>query len=281
VDQVTFLQDDQGKVLTFGGDERGNVLVRHINDTEGEVWDANLGSPITGPALVRAESMIVATEEGILFDLLPSDGTETRRFPAEGAVEGGFAGALAADNGYIYARTSEGAIVVIDEATFTEVCTAFSPAARATTNPVVDGDRWYVGSSARTIRMYRSGSCSESGIGSLQIDTPVNFAPAISDGVLWAIADAVLLPLDVETGQGVGFVFPAGGAMTAAPVIAGDLVLVVTEAGDLVAVSRGDGSEVWRVSFGTPIRTRPLVADGLVIVSTANGEIIAVAAPVP
>ena len=76
------------------------------------------------------------------------------------------------------------------------------------------------------------------------------------------------------------FVYSAGGAMTTAPVIAGDLVLVVTEAGDLVAISRADGAEAWRVSFGTPIRTRPLVADGLVIVSTARGEIIALASPV-
>lgn len=279
VEPVSFDQDGQSRTLVFAGDDRGNILVRNVDDTRGEVFRTNLGSPITGPPLVRAESMIVATTDGVLFDLNPVDGTELRRFPAEGSVEGGFAGPLAAADGTIYARTSEGAVLVIDEATFTEVCTVFSPSARATTHPVIADGRWYVGSSARNMRMFNAGTCSDAGIGSLQIDTPVNFAPAVADGILWAAADAVLLPLDVESGQGVGFAVNAGGTITAPPVIAGDSVLFATEAGDLVAVARADGTELWRVAFGSPIRTRPIVADGLIIVTTARGDVIALAAP--
>ncbi|MFP5332144.1 MAG: PQQ-binding-like beta-propeller repeat protein [Acidimicrobiia bacterium] len=279
VEQVVFQQDDQGKTLVFAGDDRGNLLVRHVNDTEGEVFRTNLGAPITGPPLVRSESMIVATTDGVLHDLYPADGTEQRRFPAEGTVATGFTGPLAAADGIIYARTGEGAIVVIDEATFTVICTVFTPSARATTHVVVDSDRWYVGTSARTVRMFNLGDCSDAGNGTLQIDTPVNFAPVVADGVLWAVADAVLLPLDVASGQTAGFVVGAGGMMTAPPVIAGDSVLFATEAGDLVAVSRTDGTELWRVAFGSPIRTRPIVADGVIIVTTARGDVIALAAP--
>jgi hypothetical protein len=279
VEQVDFGQDAQGKVLAFGGDDRGNLLVRHVNDTEGEVFTRNLGSPISGPPLVRAVSLIVATQEGVLYDLLPSDGTELRRFPEEGTVEGGFEGPLAAADGVIYARTGEGAVIVIDEATFTEICTVFSPAARATTHPVVAEGRWYVGTSARSVRVFGVGGCSDSAVGSLQIDTPVAFAPVVVDDVLWAVADAVLLPLDVTTGQSIGFVVSVGGAFTAPPLIAGDLVLVPVESGELVAVSRTDGSELWRVALGAPIRTRPVVANDLVLVATARGDLIALAAP--
>lgn len=280
VEQVDFGQDAQGKTLVFAGDERGTLLIRHVNDTEGEVARISLGSPPTGPPLVRAQSLIVATEDGHLISMIPSDGTEIARFPADGtSVEGGFVGPLAADGSHVYARTGEGAVVVLDEATLTEVCTVFTPGARATTHPVVAGDRWYVGTSARTVRMFRAGTCSDAGIGSLQIDTPMNFAPVVADGVLWAVADAVLLPLDVETGQGIDFAVNAGGTITAPPVIVGDDVLFVTEAGDLVAVARSDGAERWRVSFGTPIRTRPLVGDGIVIVATSRGDVIALAAP--
>lgn len=279
VEQVVFHQDDQSKVLNFVGDDRGNVLVRSINDSEGEVWSRNLGSPITGPPLVRAESLIMATEEGVLLDLLPSDGTELRRYPAEGTVDGGWVGPLAADAGVIYARTGRGAIVLIDEETFTEICTMFSPAAEAVTHAVIDGDRWYVGTSGRTVRVFTAGGCADTGVGSFQIDTPVQFAPVIADGVLWAAADAVLLPLDVETGQSIGFVVSVGGTYTAPPVVAGDVVLVTTESGELVAISTADGSILWRIEVGGVIRTRPVVADDLVLVATARGELIAIAAP--
>lgn len=276
---VSFDQDGQSRTLVFSGDDRGNILVRNVDDTRGEVFRSNLGSPITGPPLVRTESMVVATAEGVLFELNPVDGAELRRFPAEGAVEGGFSGPLAASDGVIYARTGEGAVIVIDEATFTEICTVFSPSARATTHPVIAAGRWFVGSSSRTVRMFNAGGCSDAGTGSLQIDTPVSLAPVIADGVLWAAADAVLLPLDIETGQGIGFAVNAGGTITAPPIVAGDSVVFATEAGDLVAVSRADGTELWRVAFGSPIRARPIVADNLIIVTTARGDVVALAAP--
>ena len=279
VEQVVFQQDDQSTTLTFAGDNRGNVLVRHVNDTQGEVRTFNVGSQITGPPLVRPESMIVATQEGYLIDFLPSDGTELRRFPEEEPFEGGFEGPLAADEGVIYARTGDGAVVLVDESTLTEICTVFSPSATATTHVVIDGDRWYVGTSARTVRVFAAGSCANAGVGSLQIDTPVDFAPVISDGVLWAVADAVLIPLDVATGQGLGFASTVGRAFTAPPVVAGDLVLVATEASELVAFSTLDGSEQWRFDTGDVVRTRPIVGNGLVLVATARGELIAIAAP--
>jgi len=280
VEAVVFQQDDQSTTLAFAGDDLGSLLVRHVNDTQGEVYTAPIGSQISGPPLVRPESMIVATEEGYLLELLPSDGTELRRFPAEEAVEGGFEEPLAADEGgVIYARTGTGAVILIDEATLTSICTVASPLARATTHVVIDGDRWYVGTAAGTVRVFSTGSCADTGVGSLQIDTPVDFAPVISDGVLWAVADAVLLPLDVETGQGLGFVASVGQAFTGPPVIAGDLILVATEASELVAFSTLDGTFQWRFDTGDVVRTRPIVADGLVLVATARGELIAIAAP--
>ncbi len=278
-EQVEFGQDNQGKVLNFIADDRGTLLVRHINDTEGVVYELPLGSPVTGPPLVRARSLIVATEEGVLYDLFPSDGAELRRFPEEGVYEGGFEGAMAADGGFIYVRTGEGAVVVIEEATFTEVCSVFSPAARATTHPVVAEGRWYVGTSARSVRSFTAGACSDAGVGSFQIDTPVLFAPVIADGVLWGVAGSILMPLDVETGQSIGWVFSVGATFTTPPVVAGDLVLVTTDGGQLVAVSRTEGTEVWRVELGEVIRTRPVVANDLVLIATPRGELIAIAAP--
>jgi outer membrane protein assembly factor BamB len=62
-------------------------------------------------------------------------------------------------------------------------------------------------------------------------------------------------------------------------VVAGDLVLVTTDGGQLVAVSRTEGTEVWRVELGEVIRTRPVVANDLVLIATARGEFIAIAAP--
>jgi hypothetical protein len=74
VEQVAFGQDGQGRVLMFVGDERGNILTRNVNDTDGEVWRADLGSPITGPPLVRPESLIVATERACCMSSCPATG---------------------------------------------------------------------------------------------------------------------------------------------------------------------------------------------------------------
>lgn len=276
---VGFQEGNQSTVMNFVGDDRGDMLVRHVNDTGGEVYTATVGSPLTGPPLVRSESVIFATEDGVIFDLLPQDGSELRRFPAEGSVEGGFEGPLTAADGFIYARTGDGAIIVIREDTLTEECTVSSAAARATTHAVVDGDRWYVGTSARTIRIFGAGTCSDSGVGSLQIDTPVEFAPVVADGVIWAVADETLLALDADTG-GILFVpVSVGAKFTTPPVIAGDVLLIGTDADDVVAVSTADAEELWRVSLGSPIRTRPVVADDLVLVATARGDLVAIAAP--
>lgn len=55
----------------------------------------------------------------------------------------------------------------------------------------------------------------------------------------------------------------------------GDLVVVGTAAGDLVALSAASGQERWRTSLGEAVRSRPVPAGEHVLAATASGRVLA------
>ena len=72
--------------------------------------------------------------------------------------------------------------------------------------------------------------------------------------------------------------FETGGRLQAAPVVAGGLVYVATEAGEsgsasLLAVDARTGAEQWRVALDVAITGRPVVDEGLVFVPA--GDVVA------
>jgi hypothetical protein len=96
VDQVSFDQGGQSRSFVFYGDDDGVLYMRNIDDSRGVAWEVPLGSPITGPPLVRTDYVTVATEDGVIWKLAGSNAEVLARYPEEGEVEGGLVGALAA-----------------------------------------------------------------------------------------------------------------------------------------------------------------------------------------
>lgn len=222
--------------------------------------------------------MIFATEDGVLHDRYPADGTPQRRFPAEGAEPDGFEGPLAAADDFIYARTGGGEIVVIRESTFEEVCRVEARIDGAATTPVVAGDIWVVGTSAQTVKAFGAGTCARAGVGTYAITTNVTFDPVVADGLVWVVSDSNLLPVGIEDGQS-PFVAAAGSTISTAPVVTSDSVIVGTTDGELVAFDRTTGDVRWTIDIGPRTRQRVAVADDLIVV-VGNQELIALAAPV-
>jgi outer membrane protein assembly factor BamB len=281
IGQVSYDQDGQSRTLVFYGDDGGTFHARNVDDQRGAAWpDVDLGSPITGPALVRTEYVIVATDDGVLYKLRGSDGTELGRYPTEGTVEGGFDPPIAGADGTIYAVTGEGVVKLIDEETMDEICEVGSVAGAATTNVMVANGQWFFGNASSAVSAYEAGTCSSSPIPSYQIDVPVTSTPPIADGIMWAPADGLILPLNVSDGQFASTAIDLGGTVTSPPIIVGGYVLVGVSGSqnELVAISIADAEIAWRFQLPQSLRTRPVVGDGVIIVAT-DQELIAIAVP--
>jgi outer membrane protein assembly factor BamB len=282
VDQVSFDQGGQSRSFLFYGDADGILRMRNIDDARGVAWERELGSQITGPPLVRTDYIVVATEDGVMVKLSGSDGSELGRYPEEGAVEGGLEGALAAQDGVIYSRTSDGRVLLVNEESMSLDCEVDKGAARAVTDPLLAAGRWFIGTETTAILSFAIGACSDGGgIPAYQIDVPIDYPAPVADGVMWSAADGLLLAINVSDGQ---FAFGPSNleaTVTSPPIVAGDLVLVgATRAGrhELVGVERSTGTPIWRFPLELPLSTRPVVGDGIIIVAT-DTELIAIAAP--
>ena len=90
---------------------------------------------------------------------------------------------------------THGVVKVIDEETMTEICEVAAAAAPATTNVLVAEEQWLFGSATTALFSYRDGTCGSSDIPAYQIDVPITDTPPITDGVIWAPADGLILPI--------------------------------------------------------------------------------------
>ena len=282
VDQVSFDQGGQSRSFVFYGDDDGVLYMRNIDDSRGVAWEADLGSPITGPPLVRTDYVIVATADGVIWKLAGSNAEVLARYPEEGEVEGGLIGALAAGDGVMYARTDDGRVLVMDEETLTPTCEVAMGAAQATTDPLLAEGRWFIGTATTAVFSFEAGRCSSGGgIPAYQVDVPIDFSAPVADGIMWNAADGLLLAVDLSDGQLPFTPSNLEATVTSPPVVAGDYVLVgATRSGrhELVGVDRSTGIPAWRFPLDLPLSTRPVVGDGVIVVAT-DTQLIAIAAP--
>ncbi len=282
VDQVSFDQGGQSRSFVFYGDEDGVLYMRNIDDSRGVAWEADLGSPITGPPLVRTDHVVVSTADGVLWKLAGANADLVQRYPEEGTVEGGLAGALASADGLIYARTDDGRVLLIEEESMTLRCEVSMGAAQAVTDPLLAEGRWFIGTATTAVFSFEAGSCSSGGgIPAFQVDVPIDYSAPVADGIMWNAADGLLLAIDLSDGQLPFTPSNLEATVTSPPVIAGDFVLVgATRSGrhELVGVERSTGLPAWRFPLDLPLSTRPVVGDGVIVVAT-DTELIAIAAP--
>jgi len=105
--------------------------------------------------------------------------------------------------------------------------------------------------------------------------------PVVVDGLSYSTAHDALVCTDVETGKVVYEVAyqpegeVLGGRMLTPPSWAGEKLYVGTEDGYVVCYRASDGTELWRVRVGEPIRFQPVVVKGWVYVGTDRGSLVA------
>lgn len=101
---------------------------------------------------------------------------------------------------------------------------------------------------------------------------PASF-PAVVDGTAYVGVGTAVLAVDNAAGAG-QWQTTVGARIVHSPAVGENNVFVTLEDGDLVALSRADGTEQWRVGLGGQ-PSPPTVADGTVYAGTTNDRIAA------
>lgn len=101
---------------------------------------------------------------------------------------------------------------------------------------------------------------------------PASF-PAVADGTVYVGVGTDLLAFDNAAGKG-RWRTDLGAPVVHSPAVDEDQVFVTLEDGSLIALSRTDGSEQWRVGLGGQ-PSAPTVVDGTVYAGTTNDRIAA------
>lgn len=100
----------------------------------------------------------------------------------------------------------------------------------------------------------------------------VDASPAVADGTVFVGGgEGAVVALDAATG-GERWRRETGASVRASPAVAGGTVYVgVHEAGEVVALDAGDGTEVWRAGLdGRNVKASPAVADGTVFAASTR-----------
>ncbi|OLC71294.1 MAG: hypothetical protein AUH78_18535 [Gemmatimonadetes bacterium 13_1_40CM_4_69_8] len=293
-------------VLAVGTVDRSVVLVNREN---GEVlWRSRLGGTIHGGPLLDEDRLYVATEaspDGRVYALRLRTGK-----PLWTAKTDGIEAPLAFDGNALFAGTERGTVLRLDPETGTirwrrrlsgAIRAAPVPSARGLAvatdadtlyllsretgeiqrrlptpgavlaAPALGGERLYLGTTEGHV---------------LAVDLPslgvawdcrtgdaVYGAPALARDTLYVLArngKLWLIPANAPLGArsfDLGIVATAGPT----PVAAG--VLVASVSGEVLLVSRADGSIIWRARVDGPVEEPPLVRDRQLVVVAGRGDI--------
>jgi outer membrane protein assembly factor BamB len=102
--------------------------------------------------------------------------------------------------------------------------------------------------------------------------------PVVSNGVRYAAMPGSVEARDLKTGDVLWTRALAKSDSTRkvnSVLVAGSLVMVVTRAGEFVALDKSTGEQRMGFAFGTPVTAQPVVANGWMYVSTARGQVLA------
>ena len=138
----------------------------------------------------------------------------------------------------------------------------------------MDGERVYVPVEGSGVRaLLRS-----SGAVAWSEAAGTRWAPVAADGRLFIVLPDGIRAMQASTGVGL-WEFALDRPASAAPRVHGTLLIVPTEAGEIVALDAATGKLAWRRSLGSPSKHPPAFIDTLGIVTTDDGRVIALDVP--
>ena len=253
--------------LVYAADEAGTLYaVDMVAGTE--VWRLDAG--VTTAPATEGGLLAVGTGDGALVGFDAATGVERWRYVVADAVE---LRSPAIANGLVYAGSEAAGLTAVDASTGELVWQSDSGGPTGSVR-VIDGTA-YVGcrdgnatplsafdADTGDLRWRREGGCV--------------FPPAVVDGVAYSGGE----PGDVnafDTGDGSELWHVATGSeVSQAPVVAGDVVYVITNGVDAAfAYDAATGEELWRYDLSAS-HAAPAVAGGRLYTTDSGGDVVAI-----
>ncbi|HEX9823030.1 MAG TPA: PQQ-binding-like beta-propeller repeat protein [Actinomycetota bacterium] len=259
-----------------GRDDGASLVAAGLTDGA-ELWSFDLDDSAPGPLAADADTVFVATSEGLVHALDAETGEEDWSFEVEGET----LGAPAVAGGLVYvsaARPSAraGTVYAIDAETGEEAW-RFSPSGSALgfSSFAVAGDLAYVGTGDRTVRALGVEDGRE--VWSRVVRAP--FGPRSMPAV----------PGDLVVGDVLGGVYRLGAAdgeiawdfrvpgslLSGSPIVAGGFVVVGDDTGQASAIDLEEGLLVWKDTFGSARLEAPAADGDHVYLASRGGRVVA------
>jgi outer membrane protein assembly factor BamB len=296
----TFTPLDESKGVLFwspvavGGDlafvgfsapqEKEKIAALYAFDPETgqELWDIPTEEQdLIIPAPVYADGVVYFGDSG---GFVYAVDVETRRvkpgwpFPAEEAI---WAPVLV-DGGRVYVAAQDRHLYALDAETG-QVVWEFKAAGAFAAQPVLNLSRGILYVGAFDGRLYAVDADSGQPVGDFEFEAKnwIWSETLLADDLLYVTAlDGNLYALDPTSGSEVAPPFDGDSPLRAAPVRAGDSVVVASQEGRVTALALATAQEKWHWPSGTPeaqVKTTPVVSKGNVYVIQMNGQVYALA----
>ncbi len=249
--------------------------------------DSKIGAVVGGPA-VNGDSVFISSSV--------KDGSHTlgvvyaldRQFGDQLWVSEPLDGKLwvtpAVVDGIVYVSTFDGRIYSLDATTGQVLPWVFQGEFGFVSSPFAADGTLYLGSFDSTLSAVPIGAAQPAW--TFQADNWFWAAPLISNGVVFAASlDGKLYALNAQTGVPTWSTpYDAGSSIAAAPVLAGDNIVVVTETGDVHVIDAQTGVGIHVVNPINPTATTcnaqviasPCYLDGVVYVRAQNNTLYAI-----
>jgi len=257
-------QDGQ---LLAGSEGSTHELVSIDPATGKDLWSApftGAKSKWVGSPLIFNETIYAPNSDGFLY-ILDMSGKQVSK-PID--LGGTLWSAPVTDGTYIYVTALDHYLYVIDPATVS-VVEKVDLGGASPSSPVVGEGGVYIGSFSSNIEYIQPDGTHE------VITTASNWiwgTPSLDDGVLYyADLDGTLYALDLASGNQNWDAVKPDGPIVASPIVAGDQIYVVTEAGTFLALDR-DAKVIWTKEPGGKIYTTPVFSGEMILISPYQAE---------
>ena len=257
---------DDGQLLV-GSEGNNHELVSIDPETGKDNWSepfsAAKGKWVASP-LVFNNTIYAPNSDGFLY-VLDMNG-EQKTDPIE--LGGSLWSTPVTDGTYLYVTSLDHHLHIVDPANGTIVSTIDLGGA-SPSSPVVGEGGVYVGSFASNIEFVTPNGNHE------VLATATNWiwgTPALDNGTLYyADLDGVLYSLDVKSGSQNWDGVKPDGPIVASPIVVGDRVYIVTEAGTFLALDR-DAKTIWEKEVGGKIYTTPAISGEIILIAPYQAE---------
>jgi len=261
------------RAVVFFGSRDGFVYARDVLRGAPAMPPFRTGGQVVSSPLVVGGVVYVGATDGKLYALDATTGSE--RWPAF-VTDAEIRASPAFADGTIYVASMDGRLYAIDSTTGTQKCATSGAIGPLSATPVVVGDTVLIGSSAQDLWEFDATDCRLSSTGTYRTGTPVDVAPAVSDGIVYIPSDRRVLAIELGTNQDVWVFDGAQAPIRSSPVVASGVMYVGSDDGRMYAVDLETGDELWRWETDGRVRSSPAIADGAIFFGSFSGQIYAV-----